>query len=147
MRYSADNASFLARVARWSGLAGTALILPYYGAETFGLHAVGSAAVAGDASVLALVEQIRNHPAALAMFGAGLLLLAVSGLTFALAWQREISSGAAWPLGGLVALFLPQFYLPPTGRMAYGVVYAAAAIFLLVLSDRQAATGRARADA
>lgn len=33
-----------------------------------------------------------------------------------------------------MALFLPQFYLQPTGRMAYGVLYAVAALLLLLTS-------------
>lgn len=128
-----------ARVARWAGLTGTVLVLPYYGAETFGLHAVGRAVLAGDASALALVDLIRNHPAALTTFGLGLVLLAVSGISLGLAWWRERGDAAAWPLGIMFALLLPQFYLPPTGRMAYGVAYALAALFLVARSMRSRA--------
>ncbi|MGO0577646.1 hypothetical protein [Ornithinimicrobium panacihumi] len=124
----------LSRAARWTGLAGAALVLPYYGAETFGLHALGRAALAGDQGVLQLVDDIRDQPVALTMFGLGLVLLAACGLILALAWQRRTGSLAAWPLGALMALFLPQFYLPPTGRMAYGVLYAVAALLLLLTS-------------
>ncbi|MDO5504604.1 MAG: hypothetical protein Q4G67_15700 [Actinomycetia bacterium] len=122
----------LTAAARWSGLVGTVLVLPYYGAETFGLHAVGRAAVDGSTTTLELVDPIRNHPAALTTFGLGLLLLAVSGIAAALAWQRRTGSSAAWPLGLLVALVLPQFYLPPAGRMAFGVLYAVAAAWWLL---------------
>ena len=109
-------------------------MLPYYGAETFGLHALGRAALAGDQGVLQLVDDIRDQPVALTMFGLGLILLAVCGLLVALAWHRRTGSLAAWPLGVLMALLLPQFYLPPTGRMAYGVLYAVAALLLLPAS-------------
>lgn len=126
----------LARTARWTGLAGAVLVLPYYGAETFGLHALGRAAVAGDPAVLALVPEVRDQPAATATFGLGLLLLAVSGTLVALAWQRSSGSAAAWPLGVLLALVLPQFYLPPAGRMAFGVLYAVAAAVLVVALAR-----------
>lgn len=135
LRFGEESPSVLARVARWSGLAGTVLVLPYYGAETFGLHAVGQAVMAGDSSLLPLVDAIRNHPAALTTFGTGLVLLAVSGVTFALAWQRDRGSVAAWPIGGLFAALLPQFYLPPTGRMAYGVAYGLATLYLLATSS------------
>ncbi len=121
------------RVARATGLLGTMLVLPYYGAETFGLHAVGVRAVAGDTTALDLVDQIRNQPAAITAFGLGLLLLAVAGITTAVAWSRADLAGptwAAWPLGVAVALVLPQFYLPPSGRMAYGVAYLVAALLL-----------------
>lgn len=121
--------SFAARLARWSGLTGAVLVLPYFGAETFALHVIGRHALT-DVSVLAMVDEIRNQPVAISLFGLGLLLLAVAGVAFALAWTRYASSRAAWPLGILVALVLPQFYLPPVGRMAFGVVYLlAAAVF------------------
>ena len=118
------------RIARTTGLLGSVAVLPYYGAEMFGLHALGRAALAGDPGVLRLVEQIRNQPVALATFGAGLILLAISGIAAALAWSAERGSVAAWPLGVLVALVLPQYYLPPVGRMAFGVAYALAAFSL-----------------
>ncbi len=113
-----------AATAAAAGFAGVVLVLPYYGAETFGLHAIGRAATGGDESVLELVDQVRNQPVAVTAFGAGLLLLAVSGVLAAVVWQRERRSVAAWPLGILVALVLPQFFLPPWGRMFFGVLCA-----------------------
>ncbi len=118
----------MARIAGWAAMAGVVLVLPYYGAETFALHVLGKAALGGDTSALPLFEQVRNDPTALAMFGVGLLLLAVSGVLLALAWQRTRRGWSAWPLGVLMALVLPQFYLPPVGRMAFGVAYAVAAL-------------------
>lgn len=122
------------RTARWSGLAGAVLVLPFYGAETFGLHAIGRLGLT-DPAVLSLVEDVRGHPAALTTFGIGLVLLAVSGVSTALAWQKATRAGrwagpawAAWPLGIGATLVMPQFYLPPTGRMAFGVAFAIAAL-------------------
>lgn len=125
-------ATLRTRIARLTGLAGAVLVLPYYGAETFGLYAVGRSAVNGTPTALELVDPIRNHPAALATFGAGLLLLAVSGLAMAAGWSRAYTSAAAWPLAVLIAAVLPQFYLPPVGRMAFGVLYLLAAIWWLI---------------
>lgn len=124
-----------ARVARTTGLAGVTLVLPYYGAESFGLHAIGRESLRGDLSALRLVDQVRDQPVAATMFGLGLVLLAVSGVCVAVAWQRSglVSgwmAGAAWPLGLAVALVLPQFYLPVAGRIGFGVAYAAAAVVL-----------------
>lgn len=131
-------------VARWSGLGGAVLVLPVYGAETFGLHAVGSAAFT-DPAVMPLVEGVRGqgHPAGVTTFGLGLALLAVSGLATAVAWHRAVRADrwsapawAAWPLAAGALLVLPQFFLPPTGRMAFGVGYAAAASVLAVVAWR-----------
>lgn len=126
-----ESRSFAARIGRWSGLSGAVLLLPYFGAETFALHVIGTKAAAGRLDLLALVPEIRNQPVAITTFGLGLLLLAVSGIALALAWARRTGSWLAWPLGVAAALVLPQFYLPPVGRMIFGVVYlAAAALFI-----------------
>lgn len=132
------------QVARWSGLAGAVLVLPYYGAETFGLHAIGRAGLT-DPSVMPLVDEVRDHPAAITTFGIGLLLLAVSGVAVAIAWQGAVRAGrwaapswAAWPLAGGAALVLPQFFLPPAGRMGFGVAFAVAAVVLAVAAHRAA---------
>lgn len=130
------------RIARGSGLAGALLVLPYYGAETFGLHAIGLTGLT-DPSVLPAVEAVRGHPAAVTTFGLGLLLLAVSGTATAIAWGGAVRAGrwaatawAAWPLAAGALLLLPQFFLPPAGRMAFGVGYAAAAVVLAVAARR-----------
>lgn len=115
LRLSDEATGLVARVARWSSLAGVVLTLPYYGAETFGLHAVGTAVLAGDHGAAGLVDQIRNHPAALTMFGLGLLLLAVSGIALALAWQRARGSLAAWPHRS-TRRRAPPAVLPAAGR-------------------------------
>ncbi len=126
----------LARTLPGRGIAvAGALALPsavltalYFGAETFALAVVAGALPQAEA--LSTIEAIRNHPAALVVFGLGLLGLAVAALLAAWAWQRADSrhGWALWPLAVLVALVLPQFYLPVGGRMAFGVVYALAGV-------------------
>lgn len=137
-----------ARLARRSGLLGVVLVLPYYGAETFGLHALGHWA-AVDPAVLALTEEIRQQPVAITMFGIGLVLLAVAGIAIGITWSRAGSgllSGGAWPLAVAIAALAPQFYLPPAGRVAFGLVFGlAAAIFAAaILSARRAIQAPAR---
>lgn len=123
--------SGLSAVARWSGLAGLVLVLPYYGAETFALHVLGQHAAAGDLGALEVAQQIRNGGVAMTMFGAGLLSLAVSGIASALAWARAGSPRwAATPLGVCIATVLPQFFLPPAGRVGFGIVTLGAALLL-----------------
>lgn len=134
-----------ARLGRWLALAGATLALPAYGVEAVGLHVAGVRHLAGDPGALAPVSQLRGHPLGVAMFALGLALLAAAGIALGLTWQRSglgrglrnglaarsLSRFAAWPLGVLMAAFVPQFLLPPAGRMAYGVAYLAAALWLL----------------
>ncbi len=128
----------LTAVGRWTGLAGMVLVLPYYGAEAFALHVLGQRAATGDMSLLPLVEEIRSGSVAMSLFGLGLVLLAVAGATAAIAW-RSVGSPrwAAWPLGLVIAGMLPQFFLPPAGRMAYGVVALVAGMILAVAAWRR----------
>lgn len=123
-----------ARLGRFAGLAGTVLVLPYYGAETFGLHALGQRALEGDLAALELVSVVRDQAAAMTMFVIGLLLLGLAGVLVAVTWQRRGGrmAWAAWPLGLMVAAIAPQFYLPPEGRATFGIAYAVAAAVLAV---------------
>lgn len=141
----------LTRAGRWSGLAGLVLVLPYYGAETFAVHVLGSRALAGDPGALVVAQQIRDHGLAMGLFGLGLALLALSGWASAQAFARlgsttggGIRRWAAWPLGACIALVLPQFFLPPAGRMAFGLLTLAAALLVAVVAARPATTSPER---
>lgn len=123
------DSSRAARFARGTGLAGAALVQPYFGAESFGLHAIGARAEEGNMALLHLVDQVRYQPLAISTFGGGLVLLAISGIAIARVWSHRSDAAprwAAWPLGVLVAVFLPQFFLPDLARMLYGIAYLAA---------------------
>ena len=121
-------------VATWIGVG---LVLPYYGAEVFALHAI---ARSGDANVLGLVDAVRNGPVQITEFGVGLLLLAVGTVLAAVAVWRSgtLARWSAVPLAAGFVLFLPQFYGPPALRIAHGVLVAVGC-FLLA-----AELGRAR---
>lgn len=110
-------------MARVGMVLGVGLILPYYGAETFGLHAIGRAAMQhGAGNLAAVTEAVRYNPVAISMFGAGWILLAVAGVAVArVLWTRGIQAGAVLIGGGMV-LYLPQFFGPPWLRIAHGVV-------------------------
>ena len=101
------------------------------------------------ALVVGVIGLIDIGPTAI---GLGLLLLAVSGIATALAWRGAVRSGlwagptwAATPLAVGAALVLPQFFLPPTGRMAFGIAYAAAAALLAVTAQWAGSRGGAGA--
>lgn len=134
--------SRLARLARATGLGGALLVLPYYGAETFGLHALGQARLADPGfPLVALSEAVRNQPVALTLFGAGLTSLAVSAVLTGLAWRQFARpSWAPWPLAALMVGFLPQFYLPAAGRIGYGIAYLVSALVWLAATRQHPST-------
>lgn len=138
LRLADVDRSLPARLGRSAGLAGTVLVLPYYGAETFGLHALGQRALEADPAALELVDVVRDQAAAVTMFVVGLLLLGLAGILIGLTWQRRGGrmAWAAWPLGLMVAAIAPQFYLPPGGRAAFGLAYAMSAALLVVAALR-----------
>lgn len=114
---------------------GTALVLPYYGAETFGLQAIGAHALeTGDAALVAVADDVRFGIVAVTMFGLGLVLLAAAGVVLALGLRRA-SGLARWSalVTGLgLATYLPQFFLPAAGRIGHGVLLAAGLVGLAV---------------
>ena len=107
---------------------GTALVLPYYGAEAFALHTLGTR---GDVDP-ALVEAIRMGAVQVTVFGVGLAAFAVAGVLAAVAVQRSGVlprwGGAAFAAG--FALYLPQFFAGPELRIAHGLLTALGCVLL-----------------
>jgi hypothetical protein len=122
------------------GLLGAFLLLPYYGGEAFGLHAVGRHALdTGDTSMLAVVDGFRYQPLALAMFGLGLITLAVAGvLAGVVTWHQGAGLRAAVLVVavGLVT-YLPQFFAPAPVRVGHGIVLGLGCSALAVLLSRR----------
>ena len=120
----ARRLSLRALVVSWIG---AGLTLPYYGAETYALRAIGRQALADhNAGLLTLADQVRGGPGEV-IFGIGLGLLAVGGVTAAVAaWRSAVLQkwGAALLGAGLV-LFIPQFWGSQPLRITHGVVMAA----------------------
>lgn len=115
---------------------GAGLVLPYYGAEMFALHAVGQQVLAtGDSGMLVLVDQIRFGALQMTLFGAGLVLLAIVGGTVVAAVPRDRRLAALPFAVGMVA-FLPQFYGSPALRIAHGVVLGTGCVLLAVAAAR-----------
>ncbi|MDK2990128.1 MAG: hypothetical protein PWR16_1657 [Methanoculleus sp.] len=118
----AEPRALAALVLTWVGVG---LVLPYYGAETFALAAVGREAIEQNSVglLLALTDAIRFGEGAW-LFGAGLLALAAGTILLAVAiWRSGILprwSGISLALG--FALFLPQFFAPPAVRIAHGLL-------------------------
>jgi len=128
----AGRIAWVAVVTSWIG---AGLTLPYYGAEDFGLHAIGSQATDGKPiDVLSLVEDVRYQPVAMTMFGIGLITLAVSGVLTAIAVARSgrLSRYAGWLFAIGYILFLPQFFGPPAVRIAHGVLLGIGLVWLAI---------------
>ncbi|MGA9871184.1 MAG: hypothetical protein WBQ44_08590 [Rhodococcus sp. (in: high G+C Gram-positive bacteria)] len=129
-------------------LVGVALVLPYYGAETFALHALGTEALQTDTSttgssdLVALAEPIRYGAVQVTMFGVGLVLVAVGAVAFAL---RTGGRGALLFAAGFL-LFLPQFFAPPWLRIAHGLLILVGALLMAVQLLRHAHEHRATDD-
>lgn len=137
----AEPLALTAAVLSWIG---SGLVLPYYGAEDFGLHAIaGSAGTRAD--LLSLVHAVRYQPLAMTIFAVGLLLLAAGAIMAAVAvWQSHVlprTSGILFATG--MALFLPQFFGPATVRIAHGILLAAGSI--IFAAALWASVGRTRA--
>ena len=124
----AEALAFAAAVLAWIG---SGLVLPYYGAEDFGLHAIAGPA-GSSAGLLALVDAVRYQPLAMTIFGAGLLIVAAAAIMAAIAvWRSQVlprTSGVLFAVG--FALFLPQFFGTPAIRIAHGILLAAGLMIL-----------------
>ena len=123
-----------ARTMALLAMLGVGLILPYYGVESIGLHAVAASAELGDVgSRAALMEDMRNNPYGLTAFGLGLLAVATAGVFLAVGvWRaREGSAVPAIAVAVLLALYLPQYFGAPWLRIAHGI---ALGISLLALA-------------
>ncbi len=62
LRLADLDRSVAARWGRGAGLVGAVLVLPYFGAESLGLHAIGIAARDNDLRLLDVVDQVRYQP-------------------------------------------------------------------------------------
>jgi hypothetical protein len=136
----AEPLALAAAVLAWIG---SGLVLPYYGAEDFGLHAIAGPD-GPRAGLLNLVHAVRYQPLAVTIFAAGLLLLAAAAILAAIAvWRSQVlprTSAILFAAG--IALFLPQFFGPAAVRIAHGILLAAGSIILA--AALWASAGRSR---
>ncbi len=87
------------------GYIGSALTISYYGAEVYGLKAIGQRAVEdGDATMTEVGNAFRYDPTAMSVFAIGLALIAVAAVLAAVAvwrsgtlnkWSARAARGAA----------------------------------------------------
>lgn len=124
------------------GLVAVGLLLPFYGAEAFGLHAIGQEALRQHSLVLVgLAGVVRSGPE-LIMFLVGLLLLAASAIMTAVAiWKSGTFakwSGVPFAVG--FALYIPQFFGNQPIRVLHGLLVAIGCLWIAIGMWRQAAS-------
>lgn len=123
------------RLRSWGvvlGWIGIGLTLPYYGAEVFGLHAVGQAVVdRNNPDLMPIVNNIRWEVgifwilAGLAALGVGVILLAIA------IWRSDrLVRWSGIVLAIAFALYIPQFAAGQPLRVAHGVLILFGALVL-----------------
>ncbi|MFD7078020.1 hypothetical protein ACFV9G_27675 [Nocardioides sp. NPDC059952] len=125
-----ERTAYLAAVI---GYIGSGLTISYYGAEVYGLKAIGERALADvDPSLTDVGNDFRLDPTAMTVFVIGLLLIAVAAVLASIAVWRSgsLPRWSAVPLAVLLATMLPQFFFPHVARIAWGVLVAIAALWL-----------------
>ncbi|SDE27771.1 hypothetical protein [Glycomyces harbinensis] len=125
-----EKTAFLAATI---GYIGSGLTISYYGAEVYGLKAIGERAVAdADASMTEVGDAFRYDATAMSVFAIGLALIAVAAVLAAVAVWRSgtLNRWSAVPLAALLVTMLPQYFLPHSGRIAWGALVTVAALWL-----------------
>lgn len=125
-----EKTAFLAATI---GYIGSGLTISYYGAEVYGLKAIGQRAVEdGDATMTEVGDAFRYDPTAMTVFAIGLALIAIGAVFAAVAVWRSgtLNKWSAVPLAVLLVTMLPQYFLPQSGRIAWGVLVALASLWL-----------------
>lgn len=111
---------------------GIGLTLPFYGGETFGLHAIGQEAIRQQAATLVRLATDIRSGTGLVMFLVGLLLLAIAAILLAIAIWRSGRypkwSGIPFAIG--MGLYLPQFFVGQPFRVAHGMLVAIGCLWI-----------------
>lgn len=122
----------LARLSLVVSWIGVGLTLTYYGAEVFGLHAIGGTVVEKlDVTMLHLADDIRFGPG-IALLIAGLLLLTVGVLLAEIAiWRSgDLPRWSGLPLVVGLALYLPQYLASQPVRVAHAALMTAGCFWI-----------------
>lgn len=125
---TADPSSRAARAAVPVAYLAAVLLLPYYGGEAFGLHAIGDHATqTGDLSMVGVVGAFRYGSVAITTFALGLLAAASAGVLAVVALRRRgaVLRAGMTAVGLGLVLYLQQFFAPAEIRVGYGLLLAA----------------------
>ncbi len=115
------------RLASWGMVlswAGIGMTLPYYGAEVFGLHAVGQGVLdRNNPDLMSIVNNIRWE-VGIYWILSGLALLGIGVILFAIAIWRSgrLTNWSGIVLAVAFALYIPQFAAGQPIRVGHGVL-------------------------
>lgn len=135
----AERPALIALVLGWIG---AGLTLPFYGAEVFGLHAIGQRALKeNNGALVSLADAVRGEPGIWFIL-VGLVLLGVGVIVEAFAIWRS-GTLIRWfgiPLAVGFALFIPQFEAPQALRVAHGLLITIGCLLIAWTLMREEAT-------
>jgi hypothetical protein len=117
----------------WS-LLGTGLTLPFYGAEVFGLHAIGLEAIKQQNSDLISMANVVRFGPGFIMILIGLVCLAIGCILSAIGiWRsRTLPKWSGIPLALGFLLYIPQFVGTQPIRVAHGLLVAIGCLWMAV---------------
>ena len=126
---AAERPALIGLVLSWIGVG---LVLPFYGAEVFGLHAIGQQALKeNNGDLTSLASAVRGDPGIWFIL-IGLVLLGVGVIVSALAiWRSGIL--VKWigiPLAVGFALYVPQYMAPQYLRVAHGLLITVSCVLV-----------------
>ena len=124
-----EGLALIGLVLSWIGVG---LVLPFYGAEVFGLHAIGQEALKeNNGTLVSLAGSVRGEPGIwFILIGLGLLGVGVIILALAM-WRSGVF--VKWigiPLAVGFALYIPQFAAPQWVRVAHGLLITVSCVLI-----------------
>ena len=120
-------------------LVGTGLTLPFYGGETYGLHAIGMEAITQQTVALVSISNVVRTGTGLILFLIGLMVLAIASIIVAVTIWRSGKyqkwSGIPFALG--LVLYIPQFLGGQQLRVIHGLLVTMGCLWIAVGLWRQ----------
>jgi hypothetical protein len=126
---SAARPALIGVVLSWLGVG---LVLPFYGAEVFGLHAIAQQALKdNNGALISLASSVRGEPGIWFIL-TGLVLLGIGVISSATAiWRSGIlTRWTGIPLAIGFGLYIPQYTAPQYLRVAHGLVITVSCVLI-----------------
>lgn len=124
-----EGPALLGLLLSWIGVG---LVLPFYGAEVFGLHAIGQEALKeNNAGLVSLASSVRGEPGIWFILS-GLVLLGLGVIASASGMWRSgiLTKWIGIPLAVGFALYIPQYTAPQYLRVAHGLLITVGCVLI-----------------